>query len=160
MARVPCTLRAPAPPAPDTAGRPEGSARREADRERSLRLLQAIDEAGADNAGMAGVWPEFGRIALHSVAGLPGRENPPPGHGYPLLCGAPWGGVGDVEVREPVHGAVRGCGGAGPGMRTGPARRARVGPVACNIRAATRCCCVPVCEVILGRGDRAVPWSS
>lgn len=46
-----------------------------------------------------------------------------------------------------------GCGGAGPGTRPGPARR--VGPVACNIRAATRCCCVRVCEVILDLGDRA-----
>lgn len=79
MAQVPCT------------------ARRESDRERSLRLLKAIDEVG-DETGMAGEWSDFERIVLHSVTGRPGREYPPPGHGCPLLYGAPsgWG---------------RGCGG-------------------------------------------------
>ncbi|MFD6969304.1 hypothetical protein [Streptomyces sp. NPDC059979] len=58
------------------------SARQDADRERSLRLLQAIDEAVANNAGTAGEWPEFERIVLYGVAGLPCREYLPPGHGY------------------------------------------------------------------------------
>ncbi|MCX4804587.1 hypothetical protein ACFWWM_25695 [Streptomyces sp. NPDC058682] len=57
-------------------------ARQDAHRERSLRLFKAIDEARA-KADMAGEWPEFERIVLHGVAGLPGRDYPPPGHGYP-----------------------------------------------------------------------------
>ncbi|CAM5484509.1 hypothetical protein GCM10010343_12230 [Streptomyces avidinii] len=40
------------PPVPARCPLPAGS-----DRERSLRLLQAIDEAVANNAGMAGEWP-------------------------------------------------------------------------------------------------------
>ncbi|WP_314250036.1 hypothetical protein [Streptomyces sp. DSM 40907] len=46
-------------------------------------MLQAIGVAVANNVGMAGEWPEFERIVLHAVAGLPGRQYPPPGHGYP-----------------------------------------------------------------------------
>ncbi|MFE6840406.1 hypothetical protein ACFVFI_36980 [Streptomyces sp. NPDC057705] len=39
---------------PDTGRRLGRSARQNADRERSLRLLQAIDEAGDDVTGLAG----------------------------------------------------------------------------------------------------------
>ncbi|MFG2236451.1 hypothetical protein ACGFNX_41825 [Streptomyces sp. NPDC048723] len=73
---MPCASQGPAPPAgpgPLPAG---------ADRERSLRLLKAIDEAGANGTGMAGEWSESERIVLHSVAVLPCRQYAPPGHGY------------------------------------------------------------------------------
>ncbi|MEW2588134.1 hypothetical protein [Streptomyces virginiae] len=61
----------PQPPAPDAA------------RGRSLRLLQAIDEAVADKADMAGELWEFERIVLFSVVEFPGRQYPPPAHDYP-----------------------------------------------------------------------------
>ncbi|WP_183068822.1 hypothetical protein [Streptomyces sp. gCLA4] len=68
--------------ADDTAGRPgcpaHREADREADRERSPRLLRAVDDAVAVHAGTAGERPESERLVLHGVAGLPC-----PGHGYP-----------------------------------------------------------------------------
>ncbi|WP_326594355.1 hypothetical protein [Streptomyces sp. NBC_01294] len=77
----------PAPPAyrstpagPGPAAR--GSERAKADQERSLRLLKAIDEAADDGTGLPGKLPEFEWSVLHGVAGAPGREYPPPGHGY------------------------------------------------------------------------------
>ncbi|MBT2452539.1 hypothetical protein J7F03_36915 [Streptomyces sp. ISL-43] len=48
-----------------------------------MRLLKAIDEAADDPAGEPGELSEFERIVLYGVAELPGREYPPPGHGYP-----------------------------------------------------------------------------
>ncbi|MFJ3963195.1 hypothetical protein [Streptomyces sp. NPDC090036] len=72
----------PASLAPDTAPR-GSSARQEADRERSLRLLKAIGEGADDD--LPGELSEFERIVLHGVADLPGREYPPPGHGYPRV---------------------------------------------------------------------------
>ncbi|MFI5763970.1 hypothetical protein ACIA8F_23900 [Streptomyces sp. NPDC051563] len=59
------------------------SAGAKADRERSMRLLKAIDEAADDPAGQRGELSEFERIVLYGVAELPGREYPPPGHGFP-----------------------------------------------------------------------------
>ncbi|MFD6115495.1 hypothetical protein ACFWG0_36160 [Streptomyces yangpuensis] len=64
--------------ADDKAGRPGCPARREADRERSPRLLRAVDDAVAVHAGTAGERPESERLVLHGVAGLPC-----PSHGYP-----------------------------------------------------------------------------
>ncbi|MFD6891402.1 hypothetical protein [Streptomyces sp. NPDC059957] len=55
--------------------------RAKADQERSMRLLRAIDEAVDD--GQPGELSEFERIVLFGVAGPPGQEYPPPGHGYP-----------------------------------------------------------------------------
>lgn len=55
-----------------------------ADRERSVRLLYAIDAAaGGDGSGRVGELSEFERIVLHGLARAPGRPYPPPGHGYP-----------------------------------------------------------------------------
>ncbi|WP_328741019.1 hypothetical protein OHA91_38575 [Streptomyces erythrochromogenes] len=89
-ARAPCTCRAPAPLAPDTERRPGNSTGQDADRERRQCLLQVIVEAVANNVGVVGEWPEFEWIVLQGVAGLPGRESPPPGHGCPrsMLVGA------------------------------------------------------------------------
>ncbi|MFD3758001.1 hypothetical protein [Streptomyces sp. NPDC058622] len=70
----------PAEPAPAAAG-PPSSARSRADQERSMRLLKAIDEPADD--GRPGELSKFERIALYGVAELPGRQYPPPGHGYP-----------------------------------------------------------------------------
>lgn len=75
-----------AEPAPDTTPRPPrppSSAWAKADQERSMRLLEAIDEAADDGLGQGGELTEFERIVLYGVAVLPGREYPPPGHGYP-----------------------------------------------------------------------------
>ncbi|MEV0993052.1 hypothetical protein [Streptomyces sp. NPDC049949] len=71
----------PVPPSRDTAPR-RLSVRERADRERSARLLKAI-AAVAVAAGEPGGLSEFERIVLHGVAVRPGREYPPPGHGYP-----------------------------------------------------------------------------
>ncbi|GHD80156.1 hypothetical protein GCM10010336_63420 [Streptomyces goshikiensis] len=38
--------------------------------------------AGARTGGVGGL-SEFERIVFHGVAGVAGREYPPPGHGYP-----------------------------------------------------------------------------
>ncbi|MFI8281291.1 hypothetical protein ACIGBH_41905 [Streptomyces sp. NPDC085929] len=73
----------PAPLAPDTALPRRFSARQRADRERSVRLLKAIDKAVADGTRKPGELSEFERIVLHGVVELPGREYPPAGHGYP-----------------------------------------------------------------------------
>lgn len=74
-----------AEPVPDSPPRPAVSPGEKADQERSLRLLKAIDEAAADGSGEPGELSEFERIVLYGVADLPGREYPPPGHGYPRL---------------------------------------------------------------------------
>ncbi|MFF4426379.1 hypothetical protein ACFY04_37465 [Streptomyces sp. NPDC001549] len=66
------------PPGPARCPLPAGS-----DRERSLRLLKAIDEAADD--GLSGEWSEFERVVLYGSAGAPGWGYPPPGHGYPRL---------------------------------------------------------------------------
>ncbi|MFD9412653.1 hypothetical protein ACFWBN_37395 [Streptomyces sp. NPDC059989] len=71
-----------AEPAPDTPT-PPSSARAKANQERSMRLLKAIDEAADDGLGQGGELSEVERIVLYGVAELPGREYPPPGHGYP-----------------------------------------------------------------------------
>ncbi|MCC0100740.1 hypothetical protein K7B10_39525 [Streptomyces flavotricini] len=76
------SLPRPSSPSRDTAPRRRLSARERADRERSARLLKAI-AAVAVAAGGAGGLSEFERIVLHGVAIRPGREYPPPGHGYP-----------------------------------------------------------------------------
>lgn len=67
----------------DAASWPAGSAREQADRERSLRLLRAIDQAADSGSGSLGELSEFERIVFHGVAGRSDREYPPPGHGYP-----------------------------------------------------------------------------
>ncbi|MFD3556967.1 hypothetical protein ACFWWA_33410 [Streptomyces goshikiensis] len=77
------------PPVPDAAPWSDAaswlaaSAREQADRERSLRLLRAIDQAADDGSGGSGELSEFEQIVFHGVAGLSGREYPPPGHSYP-----------------------------------------------------------------------------
>lgn len=71
------------PPAPDAVRRPSVSPRQKADQERSMRLWKAIDEAADD--GEPGEISEFERIVLYGVAELPGRQYPPPGHGYPRV---------------------------------------------------------------------------
>ncbi|MFD3939719.1 hypothetical protein ACFWSF_32405 [Streptomyces sp. NPDC058611] len=43
----------------------------------------AVRSIGSTNHGRAGELPEFERIVLFGVAGLPGRQYPPPGHDYP-----------------------------------------------------------------------------
>ncbi|MEU9165666.1 hypothetical protein AB0D29_35995 [Streptomyces sp. NPDC048424] len=66
---------------PVAAPRRLGAGEGEAGQERSMRLLKAIDESADD--GLSGERSEFERIVLHKVAELPGRQYPPPGHGYP-----------------------------------------------------------------------------
>ncbi|MEV6734790.1 MULTISPECIES: hypothetical protein [unclassified Streptomyces] len=48
-----------------------------------MRLLKATGEAADDPTGQPGALTEFERIVLYWVAELPGREYPPPHHGYP-----------------------------------------------------------------------------
>ncbi|MFJ5638000.1 hypothetical protein ACIQF5_35965 [Streptomyces goshikiensis] len=59
------------------------SVREQADRERSLRLLRAINQAAGNGSGSLGEFSDFEWIVYHGVAGLSDGEYPPPGHDFP-----------------------------------------------------------------------------
>lgn len=60
-----------------------GRGRVKAYQERSMRLLAAADAAADDPSGESGALDTFERVLLYGLAGIPGREYPPAGHGYP-----------------------------------------------------------------------------
>ncbi|MFK0203951.1 hypothetical protein [Streptomyces lavendulae] len=72
-------------PRPRGSGAGRGPAGARADEERSLRLLTAADRAFSTGRGVRALGEEgsFERIVLLGVGWVPGREYPPPGHGYP-----------------------------------------------------------------------------